>query len=70
VFENLLFLVVDHFAQFFAWHEFGYVACRNFDRLFGLGIDAGSGFSGVNLERAKAYETYVVFLLERFLDDY
>ena len=69
VFEILLFLVVDHFAQFFAWHELGYVTSRNFDRLFGLGVDAGSGFSGVNLERAEAYETYVVFFLESFLDD-
>ena len=66
---RLFLFVVDHFAQVFARHEFGYVACRNFDRLLGLGVDASSGFAGVNLERAKTYKTYVVFSLESFLDD-
>ena len=65
----LFLFVVDQFAQVFAWYEFGYVASRDFDGLLGLGVDASSGFAGVNLERTKTYKTYVVFFLESFLDD-
>ncbi len=65
----LFLFVVDQFAQVFAWYEFGYVASRDLDGLFGLGVDASSGFAGVNLERTKTYKTYVVFFLESFLDD-
>ena len=67
--KDLLLVLVNHFLQFFARNELGYIGGGDVHGAFGLRIDPGAALTGGDLKRAEADQPDFFALPKGGLDD-